>query len=102
MQAKAADRNVDRRERAGDANEVRVERDFLVRFAKRRMRIRLPGLDDAAWKRHLPPRTAERGGADSQHEIWAIVLAGKNQYEPRSMTYVVGRDAARPCASRLW
>src|SRR5689334_24270279 len=44
VQAEAADGNVNGRERAGDAHEPAIERDFFVRLAQRRVYVRLAGV----------------------------------------------------------
>ena len=90
MQAEAADGNVDGRERAGDANEARVERDLFVRFTQRCMWVRLSGLDDTARQRHLTAVAPERTGANGEHKLRAIACIGKDQYEPCCVSNIIG------------
>ena len=68
MEAKSADGNVERRQRAEHADRRERQRDFLVRLAQRRLLERLARLDDAARQRHLPA-VPERVGAHGEHDV---------------------------------
>ena len=69
VQAKAADRNIDRRQRPDDANIGAGQRDFFVRLAQGRLFERFAGLDDAARQRHLSTVSPQRLGAHGQHDV---------------------------------
>ena len=84
METESADRDVDRCERAEDADARPVESDLFMRLAQRRVLERFAAIDGAARQRHLAAVAIERFGADGQHEVRPIV-ARKEQQQPGGM-----------------
>ena len=62
----------------------RLEADLLVGLAQRRLFERLPRFDDAAGQGDLAAVPFERAGANSQHDIGAV-LGREEQQEPRCL-----------------
>jgi hypothetical protein len=67
-----------------------------VSFTQRGVCECLARFDDAAGQRDLPAVAAKRIGADSQHEMRAIVGIRKYQYEARGVAYALGLHAWWP------
>ena len=71
MQSKTTHRNVERRQRAKRFDAVRLESDFFVRFAKRRLLIGFASIDHAARQRDLSAVASQTLGANRQDDIRA-------------------------------
>ena len=72
MEPKPAHGNIERRERAKDANIVLEERDFLARFAYRGRFDGFAGFHAASWQRDLTA-VAHPIGADRQDDVRLLV-----------------------------
>src|SRR5207244_732490 len=101
METKPADGDIERRQRAQDADAVDRERVFFVRFAERRLLECSAWIEHAARQRHLTAVTAERVGAHGEHDVRAIVDR-KDKQQARRMADARTIEARRPVAPRTW
>ena len=81
MQPKAADRNVERRQRSQYATSLRRERHLFVRFAKRRPCVGFAGLDPRQAARPVRRGARGRNGPSTPGEGKRSSI-GKQQQEP--------------------
>ena len=94
-----ADGNVERSQRAQDADILDRQADLFVRLAQRGLHDALARLDDPSRERDLSTVPSELLGADGQQDVRSI-LSGKQQQQASRGTDVLAVKARRPLTRR--
>ncbi len=99
MQAEAAHRNVERRQRSEHAHIVDPQRDFFARLAQRRLLDGFARLDAAAGQRHLTAVSVQRVGAHREHDV-RTVDDGEHEQKARRLPEACRVEGRWPAPAR--